>query len=115
VGWLVAVLALVGWAGDALDVLDPGEGFGVVDAVVADVELLEQRLVDEAADFLGCLSVAHLRVVEQRQGLIKRLHDLGGVVGGDLAQRCGLAALAFDAGLLGLQDLAAPLTLVCNT
>jgi hypothetical protein len=61
-GWVV--LALVERVGDALDVLDPGDGFGVVDAVIADVELLEERLVDEAAPFLGCLSVAHLRVVE---------------------------------------------------
>jgi hypothetical protein len=51
--------------GEAVDVLDPGDCFGVVDVVVADVELLKQSLVDETADFLGCLLVAHLRVVEQ--------------------------------------------------
>jgi hypothetical protein len=87
--------------------LDPGDGFGVVDVVVADKELLEQGLVDETADFLGRLLVAHLGVAEQRQGLIERLHDLGGVVRGYLAPSLCLAALSFDAGLLGLQNLLA--------
>ncbi|HEY4812496.1 MAG TPA: hypothetical protein VIH71_15720 [Solirubrobacteraceae bacterium] len=61
--WL-AIPASLGSTSEAVDVSDPGDGRGVADVVAAHVELLEQGLVDETADFLGCLLVAHLGVVE---------------------------------------------------
>jgi hypothetical protein len=108
---VVVVLAAFFAFGDTMDVLDPGDGIGVVDAFLADVELLEEGLVDEAAAFLGCLLVADLGVVEQRQGLIERLHDLSGIVRGDCAPSLCLAALVFDSGLLGLENPA----MACST